>query len=260
MFKINLVPEVQEEKQKVKKINTMATAFAITIIGLCIFALLVLSGLLLAKNSELSSTKKEIVSTEGEIAKYKELEETVVSLEQGLAGARQILDGENRWTKLLFHLEKATPGDVQFIRLKLTNDKIEADLKGQNINSLARFSESFKEYKVISLSGPGEQGESVNITIDGGPAEAAMVKTNGRWIYAANFDPAKDHEIAVDVGENKKETIKYKAADKKIESDTKDIQTETKNLFSEVETNQYDKKDNMVEFKTTFKFNGSLIW
>lgn len=260
MFKINLVPEVQEEKQKIKKINTMATTFAVVLIGLCVLSLLILGGLLLAKNRELANTKSQIASTEEEISKYKELEETVLSLEQGLAGAKSILDGENRWTKLLAHLEKATPADVQFTRLKLTNNKIEADLRGQSVNSLARFSESLKAYQVISFSGPGEQGKSVNITIDGGAAESAFVKTTGRWIYAASLDPSKDHEIIVDSGDGKKETIKYIAADKKIDSNTKDIQAETKNLFSEVETNQYDKKDNGIEFKATLKFDGGLIW
>lgn len=259
MFKINLVPEVQELKQKVKKINTMATTFAVVFIGLCVLSLLILAGLLLAKNRELADTKDQIATTEAEISKYKELEETVLSLEQGLAGARAILDGENRWTKFLNHLEKATPNDVQFIKLRLTSGKVEADLKGQSVNSLARLSESLKSYKVISLSGPGKPGETVDIIIDGG-SESALVKTNGRWICAVNLDPTKDHDITIDLGEGKQEKIKYNATDKKVESNTKDIQAETKNLFSEVETNQYDKKDNGIEFKATFKFDGNLIW
>jgi Tfp pilus assembly protein PilN len=262
MFKINLVPEVQVKKQEVKKFNTYATTFSVVLLSVIILAILIIGGVNVAQQSQISQTANTIKSTQSEIDQYKELEQTVISLEKGLAGIKQISDGENRWTKLFPHLEKATPADIQFTKLNLSNGKIEASLVGQNINSLARFLDSFKGYQVIAITGSGVAGTTVNIKVDSGDSQAVMVKTNGTWIYAANFDPVTDHTITAQgsASDAKIINIKYTAADKKIVSDDTSVKAGTKNLFSGVETTQYTKKDESVTFDSTFSFDGSALW
>lgn len=261
MFKINLVPEVQKEKQAEKKLNTGSTAAAILILGGCILVIAALGGYQVIKRSELSRVNDEIKTTEEEVSKYKELEETVLSLEKGLAGIKQITDGENRWTILLPHLEKATPTDIKFTKLKLSDGKVEADLEGQSINSLARFLESYKSYKVISLSGSGEVGSTVNVKIKDGNQTSLKVKSDGRWIYAVSFDPAQNQEIIIDYGEDKtKATVKYDAKTKNIETNEGSIKAEGKNLFSDVGTDKYDKSGEIVKFTAKFNFDGGAIW
>lgn len=260
MFKINLIPEVQEKKEKLKKTNALATAVAVAIVALCVISALGLGGFYFVKKNELADVEKNIKNVQEEIAQYKDLEETVISLEKGLAGVKQILDGGNRWTKLLSHLEKATPNDVAFTNLKLSGNAVEASLKGKTINSLARFMESYKAYKVIAITGSSVTGKTVNVSVDGGPKETVMVKSDGKWLYAANFDPATDHTISVDVAEGKAMTIKYSAKEKKIETNESGVNAETKNLFSEVEVKEYQKKENSVEFTAKFNFESGSIW
>lgn len=260
MFKINLVPEVQEKKLQIKKINTSATVFAIAALSICGAALLIIGGIDIAKKTEIGSTEKKIAEVRAESEKYKELEETVISLETGLAGIKQISDGTNDWTKLLPHLETATPTDVKYVSLKILSGSVEGTLEGKSVDSLAKMVESYKKYQVIVLSGPGKEGEDVRLSIDGGSETPVKVKSDGRWVYAVNIDPEKNHEIKVNTTGSSAISIKYTATGKKIESTVSSVTATTKLLFSDVETKQYQKKDAGIAFDIKFNFDASTLW
>lgn len=260
MFQINLVPEVQEKKLEIKRINTYSTIFAIALLGIVAAVLLIVGGIDIARKAEISSTDKKIADVQAESEKYKELEETVISLEKGLAGIKQISDGTNNWTKLLPHLEAATPTDVKYATLKISSGTLEGTLDGKSVDSLAKLVESYKKYQVIVLTGPGTEGGNVNISIDGGAATAVSVKSNGLWVYAVNIDPAKDHEINIDGSGNDAISIKYTAKDKKIASTNSSVTAISKTLFSNVETKQYQKKGAGISFDLKLNFDASTLW
>lgn len=260
MFKINLVPEVQEEKVRSQKINSVATFASAGVVAICVITAAIMGGFYVVKNGELEDTKRAIASTEEEVGQFKDLEKTVLSLEQGLAGVKQILDGNNRWTKLLPHLEKATPSDIKFTKLTLSEGKVSADLEGQSVNSLARFVESYKKYKLVAISGKTSNIQTVSIVIDGGASESVQVKLDGTWLYGTNFDPEKDHEITIDLGEGKKASVKYNAKEKKLDANEESITAEVKTVFTNVETKEYSKKGSNVVFSATFDFDKKAIW
>lgn len=260
MFKINLVPEVQEQKNKVKKMNATSVTVATVIMVITVGALVLISLAQAALSVQISSTNKKIAEVNKESEKYKELEETVISLEKGLAGVKEIYDGKNQWTKLLEHLEKATPNDVQYKTLKIAEGKIEATLEGTNVNSIARFVESYKAYQVIVLAGSGEANESFAVLVDGAPGGSAQVKSDGTWTYALHIDPAVNHIVSI-TGTGKSSNINYVAESKKIESTGEPITAVVKNLFTLIETKEYQKKeDGKVTFSTAFSFDGGLLW
>jgi hypothetical protein len=260
MFQINLVPEVQEKKLQVKKVNTYSTIFAIALLGVIAASLLIIGGIDIAKKAEISSTDKKIADVNTESEKYKELEETVISLEKGLAGVKKVTDGTNNWTKLLPHLEASTPTDVKYVNLKISSGALEGTLEGKSVDSLAKLVESYKRYQVIVLSGPGVEGGSVNVSIDSGTATAVNVKSNGLWVYAINIDPDADHEIKVDTSGSDAITIKYTAKDKKIVSTDAAVTAQAKKLFSNVEAKQYQKKDTGISFDLKLNFDVSTLW
>lgn len=259
MFKINLIPEVQEKKKRLKKINVYSTVFGVVVIALCLLAMILISGLQFAKRSELNSTEAKIGEVQKEIDTYKELEKTVLSLEQGLNSARQIIDGTNRWTKLLYHMEKATPSDVQYTSLKLTADQVDAELNGKSVNSIARLVDSYKIYKVIVISGNASPGDKISVNM-GGSSEDVFVKSDGSWVFPINIDLNTDQEITINLGQDKIEKIKYLTNDRKLESTSDVIKAEAKNLFTKIEATEYQKKDNIVEFKVKFSFEKGAIW
>lgn len=258
MFKINLVPEVQEKKQQVAKTNATVVTVSIIVLAITAGILIILGGVVLANNNSISNTNKDIAKTNAEISNYSELEKTVLSLENGLASAKQILDGQNAWTKLLPHLEAATPSDVKFTKLTLEPGKITASLEGKDINSLARFVESYKNYQLVVFSGKGTWGDSVGVAIDGGSANTVAVKSNGVWNYAAKMDLTQDHTVVV-TNNGATSNLRYDAAKKEITSEDGTVQTQIKNLFTSVEVNQYS-KSGTVTFDAKINFDGGLLW
>lgn len=261
MFKINLVPEVQEKKLQLKRINTFSTIFAISLLSICGLILLIIGGVDIAKKTELASNQKKITEVKAESEQYLELEKTVISLEKGLAGIKQISDGTNNWTKLLPHLENATPRDVKYKTLKILSGAAEGTIECKSVDSLAKFIESYKNYQVIVLSGPGVEGDSVNVSIDGSTPTLVNVKSNGQWLFAVNFDPAKNHEIKVEAINTNSISIKYDASTKGVSSTNESVIAIAKLLYSNVETKEYTKGDKGdISFDVKFNFDTSSLW
>jgi len=260
MFKINLVPEVQQQKQKIAKRNTVATIVAVGIIAVCVVTLFIIGAVKVAENLELNKTNKEIEDIKVESEQYKELEETVISLEEGLAGIKQILSGDNAWTKLLPHLEAATPEDVQYSQISLSGNQIQADLKGKNINSLARLIESYKNYNIVVLKGTAQPEETITVTLDEGAESIATVSSNGIWNTALAFNPKDDHAITIKTNQNNEIKLSYDANSKTLSSPESSISAEVKNLFSNIETTQYSKEGENISFNISFNFDSEAIW
>jgi Tfp pilus assembly protein PilN len=267
MFKINLVPEVQEKKQKISQLNYIVTAVSLSVLGAIVIAIVVIGGITVTNKAILSAVERDIREVNTELAQYKDLEEMVLSLESGLAGARSILDGTNSWQKLLLHMEKTMPADVKLTKISLDNGKILASLDGRDVNSLARFAESFKKYELVVLTGSGSWGEQVSITVDDSSGVIVPVKSRNQWVYSLSFDPAVNHKIVVEkrgsggdaVGE--KTTLTYDSAKKEVTSDNSgQVSVRTAKLFSSVEVSQYKKTGSAVSFDATMSFDGALLW
>lgn len=153
MFKINLVPEAKKEQRRIQKMNLTTTIVVTTILAILAITILVLLGIRVSSVTAKNRLEKNITKTEKELVSYKELEETVVSLQNGLKGIEEISKSSSKWSKFFSEVEKAMPQDVAFERLVVKDgNKLEGDLKGKNIDSLARFVQSFKDYKIKEQS------------------------------------------------------------------------------------------------------------
>lgn len=259
MFKINLVPEVQEKKNQAQKMNATAVTIAVVIMGITVVALILIT---LAKTTlgfQVASTEKKIESVKQESEQYKELEETVVSLEKGLAGIKQIYDGKNQWPVLMGHLESATPSEVQYKSLKISAGAIDAEVSARNIEALAKSIDSYKNYKILTITGSGKVGEDLSVKVDGGEVGTIKVKSTGVWVTGVHLDFSKDHEIKV--GKNEQfVTISYKAEGEKVEGTDGSTGT-VKALFSSVESKAYEKAEGgRVRSNIKFNFDGSALW
>ena len=151
MFKINLIPEVKIEKQKIHKLNaimtTLATITAI-VLGVMIIALLVYN---VTRQVQISSLNSNINKTKEALVAYADLENTVISLEKGLKEIKQILTGGTKWSKFFVELEKATPADVQITSFEISGNTITLTITGSDIRSIDRAIKSFSNYKVCLL-------------------------------------------------------------------------------------------------------------
>ncbi len=148
MFKINLIPEVKIEQQKLHKINAVMTTTATVtgiILGVLIFGLLAYN---VTRQVQISSLNSNINKTKEELVAYADLEKTVISLEKGLAEIKQILSGGTKWSKFFVELEKATPADTQIVAFDITGNTITLTVTGNDIRSIDRFIKSFSSYKV----------------------------------------------------------------------------------------------------------------
>lgn len=147
MLNINLVPEVKKEQAKLKQLNLTVSTIAFVVGGVVVAAILILGSLLAYRTAATSSLKTKIAAKEGELKAYKDLEDSVITLENGLADIKQITSGGRNWTDFFEEVEKATPGDIQFSSFKVSGNIITADIKGKDVKSIDRFLKSFTNYK-----------------------------------------------------------------------------------------------------------------
>jgi Tfp pilus assembly protein PilN len=148
MFKINLVPEVKQEQIKLKKINFTVTTVAIVVAAVVVIVSLILLSYIVARKAQISSINKETDKINGELVAYKDLEQTVITLEGGLTDIKQIITGGPKWSKFFTELEKVTPGDVQLTSLKVDGNSITMDVVAKDVKSIDRFIKSFSNYKI----------------------------------------------------------------------------------------------------------------
>lgn len=259
MFEINLVPEVQKQKQQLAQKNTIATIVAVSVLGVVILAIVILGSLKVAANISLGNTKERIEAVKVESENYSQLQEDVISLENGLTGIKQTLDGQNTWTVVLPHLEAATPSDVQFTSLTLEGNTLKAQLKGRSVESVARFIESYKNYQVIVMTGTGTPQEEVSIVFDGGTPAKATVKSDGTWIYATKIDLNENHTVEITSG-TEVSKISYNASTQKITTEQGTASARVENLFSGIETKQYSKEGSTVTFDATLTVQTGVLW
>jgi len=178
MLNINLVPEVRKEQAKVKKTNLAVTTVAIIVGTILLAAVLILGSILGYRSAKIASVDKNIVKTENELKAYKDLEDSVVTLENGLIDIKQITSGGRNWTDFYEEIEKATPADTQFVTFKVTGNAVSADIKGKDVKSIDRFMKSFANYK----DSDGNDMFS-GVTVDG-----YTTKDNGEVSFQAKFE------------------------------------------------------------------------
>ena len=195
MFKINLIPEVKQQQQKTIRYNTMATTVAIIvaiIVGVIVFGLLSYN---LAKSRQLSNTKNDIASVKESLKPYKDLENTVITLESGLTDIKEIINGGSKWSNFFDELEKVTPTDIQIKTLSIQGNQITMDLVGKDVTSIDRFIKSFSTFKVKTepektvVSGDNKtttsQGKNLFENVD---VSGYSAKDDGNVIFQAKMN------------------------------------------------------------------------
>lgn len=147
MTKINLAPDVRQDKLKLKRRNFMVTLIAVILLVVTIVFILLLQGYRLSRVYSLDQTKKKIESTKTELKKYKDIEDMVVNIEQGLKAINDIENSEPKWSQFLPVLEKVTPNDIRFTELSVENKEFTAKAEGRSISSIARIIKSLENYE-----------------------------------------------------------------------------------------------------------------
>jgi Tfp pilus assembly protein PilN len=147
-MKINLVPEVKQEQIKIAKINMIVTSIA-TIVGILLAAVvLILITYNLGIKAQISRIDSDTRKINQELEAYKDLEQTVISLETGLREIKSVLSGGAKWTNLMGELEKATPADIVVNSFAISGQDINMELTGREVKSIDRFLKSFSSYSV----------------------------------------------------------------------------------------------------------------
>jgi hypothetical protein len=178
MQNINLVPEVKKDQARQTKVNVTVTTIALVAGGVVLAVILLLGSLLGYRTTMISSTNKNIDKINDELKPYKELEDSVATLENGLREIKAIVIGGRNWTTFYGDIEKATPTDIQFSTFKVTGNTVSADLVGKDVQSIDRFLKSFTSYKDAN-------GDNMytNLKVDG-----YSTKDDGRVSFQVVFD------------------------------------------------------------------------
>lgn len=171
-MKINLIPEAKQIQKRAQKINIISTTVALALVALVVVSILILLAVFVADKTRIKNLNQSIDSTNQSLKEYKKLEETVISLEEGLKDIKSILAGKSKWSLFFTELEKATPADIQFKKIEIKENTAKAEVIGRDINSLARFVESFKTHKVngtnlfknVDISGYEKRGGRVEFS------------------------------------------------------------------------------------------------
>jgi Tfp pilus assembly protein PilN len=147
-MKINLVPEVKQEQNRVRKLNMITTSVATFVgIGFAVIIVVLLS-YNVARKAQISRIDADTTKINSELEAYKDLEQTVTSLETGLAQVKQVLNGGPKWSSFFSEIEKVTPGDTQITSFDIKSQAISMEVKGKEVKSIDRFIRSFASFKV----------------------------------------------------------------------------------------------------------------
>lgn len=159
MEKINLAPDVRLDKLRTKRRNFMVTMIAVVTLVATVIFILILQGYRLSRVYSLDQTKKKIANTKEELKDYKNIEDMVINIEQGLKAINQIETSEPLWSVFLPVLEQVTPNDVRFSELSADGNKFTAKAEGQSVVSIARLIKSLEnyEYKATQESKEGKK-------------------------------------------------------------------------------------------------------
>lgn len=180
MANINLVPEVKKEQAKLKKLNLVMTVVTLVVGGILMAAILIFGALYTYRKASISSLDGKISTKNDELKAYAELENSVVTLENGLADIKTITSGGRDWTAFFSEIEKATPADIQFKDFKISGDAITATLDGKDVKSIDRFIKSFSTYK-------GQDGQLMFPTV---AVDGYTVNDDGGVTFSANLTVA----------------------------------------------------------------------
>lgn len=165
MAKINLAPDVRLEKLKIKRRNFIVTISAIVTLGVMVIFILILQGYRLSQVYSLDQTKKKIASTQDELKSYKDIEDMVVNIEQGIKAVNEIEKNEPKWSKFMPVLEKVTPNDVRFTELSIEGNKFTAKADGRYVSSIARIIKSLENYEYKDTP-EAEKGKKLFTNVD----------------------------------------------------------------------------------------------
>ncbi len=183
MSKINLMPDVKQEKIKTKRRNFFVTIAAMAILAITILALLVLQGYKWALDYNLSRTKQDIASTNDELKNYADIERIVDDINQGLAAINQVQAQEPKWSLFLPQLEKVTPNDIQYTQFSQNGNTFKASAVGKNVVSIARAIKALDDYN-YQQSGNNQNQKLFNNVVVTGYDQG----TNGNVKFDISFD------------------------------------------------------------------------
>jgi Tfp pilus assembly protein PilO len=147
-MKINLIPEVKREQLKIKNINLWTTNIAV-LLGIVFAAVIVIMGAYIGGvAAKIGSTEKQTNDLREELKAYESLENTVISIQEGVREVKYILNNEDKWKNVFEIFEQATPNDIRFRSLNISSELVAtAQLEGNDVNSIDRFIKSFESYK-----------------------------------------------------------------------------------------------------------------
>jgi hypothetical protein len=260
MLKINLAPEIQEKKEKIREVTTYALVGGI---GFVVLVGVILGGagiFLGVRKLSLNTAEKKISDTKESLKEYSGLEQEVVSLEKGLEGAKAIISSDSRWSDFLTHIEKSTPNDVKYSRLKINASGVEADLNGETINALARYYESIKKYTVVTIKGTVPRDKEVLINVDGAEYTKVRPKPSGKFVFSVPITEGQDKKVSVLVDSQELFSASYIGSSKSIEKSNNDYTADLGKLFSGLEIREYTREDKGFKFSAKFTFNKDLLW
>lgn len=158
MFKVNLAPEIQQERIRVKRINFLATIISVVIGGLLFLVLFVLLGADALWTGQRNKVQHDIDSVNAELNsdEFKQLADTVISLQNSLSSIDQLIKNRPSWRRFFEYLESATPQDIQINSITISdNGQLNMQLTGYSPDSVGRFIKAFQDFQVPLLDNNG---------------------------------------------------------------------------------------------------------
>jgi len=175
MSKINLVSDIRLQKIKLKKRNFFVTLSAVVSLAVILVVILILQGYKWSQVIILDNTKKKIAKTDEELKDYKDIEEMVINIEQGLKAINDIESSGAKWSKFLPVLEKVTPNDIQFTEFSQTGNKFSAKASGKSVQSISRLINSLESYEHKENDTQSGAKLFKNVNVDGYDTQNSLI-------------------------------------------------------------------------------------
>jgi hypothetical protein len=181
-MKINLIPEAKREQILIRKINLLVTNVAV-VVGIILGGLIVIFTVYMGgKSLQIKNISEETTRLQGDLKTYEAFEKTVLNIQKSVADVKLLLNSEDRWNYIFDSFQKATPDDIRFKTLNISeNLLVYAELEGKNINSIDRFIKSFQNFKRNNIQ-----------VFSGVDVSGYTVTENGGVNFSSNFTLNKE--------------------------------------------------------------------
>lgn len=173
---INLLPPNTKKQMRAARSNVLLLRYNFLLIGALVFVLIAIGGTYFYLDTAKGNAEQLIEDSQTQAGRYASVQQDAESYRQKLATAKQILDQDVAYTKVILEIAKTLPSGVVIDKLSLDAKTFGSPTtftarardyqSALNLKDSLSDSSLFYNVSIASMSGGGGEGYPININLN----------------------------------------------------------------------------------------------